>query len=54
MEHLRDALALLYPVTTDWSDIIFLGLTLEWDYPNRIFYLSIPRYVTAALHKFQH
>ena len=31
-----------------------LGLTLKWEYPNRTVDISMPKYVKAALHKFQH
>ena len=31
-----------------------MGLTLNWDYINRTFDLSMPNYVPASLQKFQH
>jgi hypothetical protein len=32
----------------------YCGLTLDWDYKNRTVDLSMPGYIKAALHKYQH
>jgi hypothetical protein len=53
-EHLVAALKALYPVTTDWKGELYCGLTLHWDYTARTVDLSMPGYIPAALHKFQH
>jgi hypothetical protein len=53
-EHLVAALEALYPVTTDWKSQLYCGLTLHWDYVARIVDLSMPGYIPATLHKFQH
>ncbi len=53
-EHLVAALKALYPVTTDWNGQLYCGLTLQWDYAARTVDLSMPGYIPAALHKFQH
>jgi hypothetical protein len=53
-EHLVAALKALYPVTTDWNGQLYCGLTLKWDYAARTVDLSMPGYIPAALHKFQH
>ena len=54
VEHLTNSLQILYPVITYCTGSKCLGLTLNWDYINRTVDLSIPDYVPAALHKFQH
>ena len=53
-KHLLSALRDLYRVTADWSGTRYLGLTLEWDYQARTVDLSMPGYIAAALHRFQH
>jgi hypothetical protein len=52
--HLLSALRDLYSVTVDWTGSKYLGLTLEWDYVNRTCDISMPGYIAAALHRFQH
>ena len=52
--HLINALKSLYDISVDWTGGLFLGLTLEWDYVNRIVYISMPGYIQEALHRFQH
>ena len=41
-------------VNIDWDGKRFCGVHLEWDYDKRTCSLSMPGYVTTALHKFQH
>jgi hypothetical protein len=41
-------------ISSDWKGSAYCGLTLEWDYKNRTVDLSIPGYIKAALHKYQH
>jgi hypothetical protein len=53
-EHLLSTIALLYTSTTDWEGELYCGLTLKWDYDARTVDISMPGYVTAALHKYQH
>jgi hypothetical protein len=43
-----------YNISSDWKGIAYYGLTLEWDYKNRTVDLSMPGYIEAALHKYQH
>jgi hypothetical protein len=52
--HLLRALEDLYTVSTDWTGSLYCGLTLDWDYQNHTVDLSMPNYVSTALHKFQH
>lgn len=53
-EHLVAALRDLYEVTLDWDGTRYLGLTLKWDYKQGTVDVSMPGYVAAALHRFQH
>jgi hypothetical protein len=53
-EHLIHSLTQLYQISIDWTGALYLGLTLKWDYKNRIVDLSMPGYINEALHKFQH
>jgi hypothetical protein len=53
-EHLRNALLGTYELTTDWTATVYSGMTLKWDYKKRIWDISMPRYVSNVLSKFQH
>jgi hypothetical protein len=53
-QHLLDAISDLYKNTVDWTGALYCGITLKWDYDQRSVELSMPGYVKAALHKFQH
>jgi hypothetical protein len=52
--HLIYALQQLYQISIDWTGSRYIGLTLKWDYIRRTVLVSMPGYVRAALHKFQH
>jgi hypothetical protein len=53
--HLLDALNNHYEaVSENWKGLLFCGIKLEWDYTKKIVDLSMPGYITQALHKFQH
>ena len=41
-------------VATDWEATLFCGISLKWDYENRTVDLSMPGYIDAMLHRFQH
>ena len=43
-----------YKLTIDWTGSNYLGLTLNWDYKNKTVDLSMPGYIAATLHRFQH
>jgi hypothetical protein len=53
-DHLRNALLRTYEITTDWTATVYSGMTLKWDYKNRTCKISMPRYVSNVLSKFQH
>lgn len=53
-EHLVAAIEALYLVTTNWKGQFYYGLTLRWDYAAQTVDLSMPGYIPAALHTFQH
>jgi hypothetical protein len=53
-QHLLDAISDLYKSTVDWKGQLYCGISLKWDYDQRTVELSMPGYVKAALHKFQH
>ena len=52
--HLLQALRDKYQITIDPSGKELLGFVLDWHYPARKVYLSIPNYVKHALHRLQH
>eukprot|EP00957_Ditylum_brightwellii_P191375 14570915-Ditylum_brightwellii.AAC.1 len=53
-KHSMMALKEIYKMTIDWKGEIFVGVTLAWNYMKQHVDLSMPNYVPAALHKFQH
>jgi hypothetical protein len=53
-QHIVQAVAAMYTVSTDWTGSLYCGLTIKWNYPKRHVNISMPGYVDAALHKFNH
>jgi hypothetical protein len=53
-EHLRNALLRTYELTTDWTETVYSGMTLKWDYDKRTCDISMPGYVSNVLSKFHH
>jgi hypothetical protein len=53
-EHLMECIKQNYNISSDWKGSAHCGLTLEWDYKKRTVDLSMPGYIKAALHKYQH
>jgi hypothetical protein len=53
-QHLLDALRQLYTVTMDWGGTLFNGLTLGLNYEARYVDVSMPHYIPAMSHRFQH
>jgi hypothetical protein len=53
-EHLIKCIKKNYDISSDWKGSAYCGLTLEWDYKNLTVDLSMPGYIKAALHKYQH
>ena len=53
-QHLIQSLKKHYTITIDMKASQYLGLQLDWDYPNRHVDISMPTYVAKALQRFQH
>jgi hypothetical protein len=53
-EHLMECIKKNYNICSDWKGSAYCGLTLEWDYKHHTVDLSLPGYIEAALHKYQH
>jgi hypothetical protein len=53
-ENIRNTLLKTYKLTTDWTAMVYSGVTLKWDYNNRTCDISMPGYVSKVLSKFQH
>ena len=47
-QHLLDTLNLNYKTSNEWEGTRYLGLTLDWDYPNKQVHLSMPGYCDNA------
>lgn len=52
--HLISALEQQYQITQDWTSKRYSGMSLKWDYKNRSVQVSMPGYIQAMLHKYQH
>ena len=52
--HLKSELETKYKVTTDWESKLYIGIALKCDHGKGRVKLSMPGYVHAALHAFQH
>jgi hypothetical protein len=53
-EHLMACIKKNYNISSDWNGTAYCGLTLDWDHKNCTVNLSMPGYIKAALHKYQH
>ena len=53
-DHLIQVIEQDYDFSQDWKGELYCGITLKWDYRNRTVDLSMPGYIQAALHKYQH
>jgi hypothetical protein len=55
-EHLEQALSAEYTCSTDWTGSFYCGLTIKWNYLAQPCHVdvSMPGYISAAQHKFQH
>jgi hypothetical protein len=53
-EHLKATLEENYELSTDWTGALYCGIKLQWDYEARTVDLSMPGYIAAVLHRFQH
>ena len=52
--HLITAIREFYPVTVDWTEKLCFSITLNWEYQKLKVDSSMPGYVAADLHKYQH
>ena len=52
--HIVDTLKKYYTISIYWGGKFTPGLTLDWNYDKKYVDVSIPGYITKALHKFQH
>jgi hypothetical protein len=53
-EHLMACIKKKYNISSDWNGTAYCGLALDWNYQDRTVDLSMPGYIKAALHKYQH
>jgi hypothetical protein len=52
--HLIKAIEANYNFSKDWEGQLYCGIKLNWDYTKPTINLSIPGYIQATLHKYQH
>ena len=51
--HFLDAHIKIYNISEDWDGKLYCGNNVEWDYYKRKVLVSMPKYVTKSLQKFQ-
>jgi hypothetical protein len=54
MKHLVSSLQEHYSIAVDWTESLFCGAKLTWDYVNCMVDLHMPDYISKALLKYQH
>ena len=52
--HLINALKTKYEISQDWTGNNYCGLQLNWNYKKLFVDISMPKYLPAALQKYQH
>ena len=52
--HIVDTIKKPYTIFIDWGRKNYCGLTLDWNHDKKYIDVSIPGYITKALHQFQH
>eukprot|EP00804_Cyclotella_cryptica_P009803 CCRYP_013232-RA/>CCRYP_013232-RA protein AED:0.30 eAED:0.25 QI:0/0/0/1/0/0/3/0/606 len=53
-DHLLNALKQHYTLDIDWTDSLYCGIALKWDYHNKIVDIAMPGYIKKVLQRFQH
>jgi hypothetical protein len=53
-EHVMACIRKIYNISSDWNGGDYCGLMLDWDYKKCTVDSSMPGYIKAALHKYQH
>ena len=53
-EHLASILSEHYKCSHDWAGQRYLGMSIDWDYPERAVHVSMLDYIPKALTRFQH
>jgi hypothetical protein len=53
-EHLMACIKKKYNISSDRNGTAYCDLTLDWNYQDHTVDLSMPGYIKAALHKYQH
>jgi hypothetical protein len=53
-ENVMECIKKNYNISSNWKGSAYYGLTLEWDYKNKTVDSSMPGYINAVLHKYQH
>jgi hypothetical protein len=53
-EHLLQVLNMHYKYSQDWGGKKYLGMDIDWDYKQRKVHVSMLKYVSEALMRFQH
>ena len=54
VNHFITALKGDFTIAEDWTGGLYCGITLKWDYENRIVEFSMPGYIKKVLQKYKH
>ena len=53
VDHLIVAIEENYELSTDWGGTLYCVITINWDYANRTVDLSMTKYISSMLNKYQ-
>jgi hypothetical protein len=54
VNHLISSISTMHKLTKDWTNNLYCGITLEWDYVTRTVDISMPGYIKKKLQKYEH
>ncbi len=54
VDHLISSIKKMYTLTEEWTDNLYCGITLEWDYIGRMVDSSMPGYIKKILQEYEH
>jgi hypothetical protein len=53
IDHLIGMIKCTYNLTEDWNGNLYCGVTLDWDYKNRMVDISMPGYINKKLQEYK-
>jgi hypothetical protein len=54
IKHLTASLKMTYTLTEGWTEDLYYGIALKWDYVNRTVDISMPGYIKKKIQEYGH